>query len=76
MWVKFNNLFNWRPRAGVVQAFPAGLEANVTHECGEAAIAGGFAVAIKTPTKPEVAARKNVSAKPEKNLKVEVEDGS
>lgn len=74
MWIRFVNPFNWRPRVGVVVSYKPGQEVNVTHECGEAAVGGGYAVKLKAPTRTEAKARK--SGGETKNLKVEIDDGS
>lgn len=73
MWIRFKNPFDWRPRPGVIVSYRPGQEAQVTHECAEAAINGGYAVAIKSPTRTEAKARKMASTP--KNLKVEIDDG-
>lgn len=75
MWVRFLNPFDWRPRVGVIQAFTPGTEVSVTQACGEAAIAGGYAVAMKSPTRTEAKARKSGGTVSSKNLKVEIDDG-
>jgi len=77
MWIRFINPFDWRPRPGVIQSFRPGTEANVTTACGDAAVGGGYAVKLKSPTRAEAKAKKNGgTATSDKNLKVEVDDGT
>ena len=45
MRVRFVTDFDWRPRAGVVVAYRAGMNMAVTRACAAAAIEAGAAVA-------------------------------
>lgn len=75
MWIRFINPFEWRPRMGVIVSYKPGQEVSVTTPCGEAAVNGGYAVKMKSPTRTEAKARKNGS-EANKNLKVEIDDGA
>lgn len=74
MWIRFINPFDWRPRMGVIVSYKPGQEASVTHDCGEAAVSGGYAVKLKSPTRAEAKAKKT-GTETSKNLKVEIDDG-
>lgn len=56
MWVRFTQLFRFKPNANVTTKYQPGWEGNVTHAVGEAAIAAGAAVAIKAPPRKKGAA--------------------
>jgi len=73
MWVRFINTFNWRPRPGVIQAFTPGTEASVTHDCGEQAVAGGYAVKLKAPRRGEK--KQAVKETPTEEAKADGTDG-
>jgi hypothetical protein len=55
MWVRFTELFRFKPTPNVTTKYQPGWEGNVTHTVGEAAIAAGAAVAIKAPGSPRKA---------------------
>lgn len=50
-WVLFNADYAWKPKSQVTIAYRAGQRLNVTHDCAEAAIAAGYAVAVKSERK-------------------------
>lgn len=55
MWVRFTELFRFKPTPNVTTKYQPGWEGSVTRACGEAAIAAGAAVAIKSPGSPRKA---------------------
>lgn len=55
MWVRFTKDYRFKPNANVTTKYYEGWEGSVTHVCGEAAIAAGAAVAIKSPPSPRKA---------------------
>jgi len=54
MWVRFLADYDHKPRNNVILSYLAEQEYNVTHICGQAAIAAGKAVEIPTPNRDEV----------------------
>lgn len=49
--VRFTEDFDWRPRPGVILAFPAGWEGPVTRRCAERATAQRKAERVQRPRK-------------------------
>lgn len=51
MWLRFNAEFSWKPKRSVTLVYQAGDTANVVHDCAEAAIKAGAAVAMRKRSK-------------------------
>ncbi|MBL0934837.1 MAG: hypothetical protein IBJ07_08810 [Rhizobiaceae bacterium] len=52
MWIRFTDDYNWR-QPGFTIAYKAGMTANVTRACAEAAMKAGKAEPLQTQTKKE-----------------------
>jgi hypothetical protein len=56
MWVLVTRRFDWKPTQNRAIVYKADMQVSVTHRCGEAILAAGAGVKIRTPTRARRAA--------------------